>query len=54
MNEALKNRFVVIHVDYIDGDILKNVIKRKVYYKMINKSNKLLSLMKIYVLCLSR
>nr|WFN98328.1 MoxR family ATPase [Staphylococcus aureus] len=23
MNEALKNRFVVIHVDYIDGDILK-------------------------------
>lgn len=29
MNEALKNRFVVIHVDYIDGDILKNVIKEQ-------------------------
>lgn len=27
MNEALKNRFVVIHVDYINGDILKDVIK---------------------------
>lgn len=29
-------------------------LKSKVYYKMINKLNKLLSLMKIYVLCLSR
>lgn len=29
MNEALKNRFVVIHVDYIDGDILKEVIKEQ-------------------------
>ncbi|MCI2947506.1 nitric oxide reductase NorQ protein [Staphylococcus caledonicus] len=29
MNEALKNRFVVIQVDYIDGDILKNVIKQQ-------------------------
>jgi MoxR-like ATPase len=28
MNEALKNRFVVIQVDYIDGDILKDVIKQ--------------------------
>ena len=27
MNEALKNRFVVIQVDYIDGEILKEVIK---------------------------
>lgn len=27
MNEVLKNCFVVIYVDYIDGDILKNVIK---------------------------
>ena len=29
MNEALKNRFVVIQVDYIDGDILSNVIKEQ-------------------------
>ncbi|WP_154836800.1 AAA family ATPase [Staphylococcus sp. Marseille-Q1834] len=29
MNEALKNRFVVIQVDYIDGDILKEVIKHQ-------------------------
>ena len=29
MNEALKNRFVVIQVDYIGGDILKNVIKQQ-------------------------
>lgn len=29
MNEALKNRFVVIQVDYIDGDILKEVIKQQ-------------------------
>ncbi|BCU52280.1 nitric oxide reductase NorQ protein [Staphylococcus auricularis] len=29
MNEALKNRFVVIEVDYIDGDILKRVIKEQ-------------------------
>lgn len=29
MNEALKNRFVVIQVDYIDGDILKDVIKQQ-------------------------
>ncbi|REH87539.1 ATP-binding protein [Staphylococcus felis] len=27
MNEALKNRFVVINVEYIDGDILSDVIK---------------------------
>ncbi|MGW9814929.1 ATP-binding protein [Staphylococcus cohnii] len=27
MNEALKNRFIVIQVDYIDGDILSYVIK---------------------------
>ena len=27
MNEALKNRFIVIQVDYIDGDILSDVIK---------------------------
>ena len=36
MNEALKNRFVVIQVDYIDGDILSDVIKNKVNYKMRN------------------
>ena len=29
MNEALKNRFVVIQVDYIDGGILKDVIKQQ-------------------------
>lgn len=29
MNEALKNRFIVIEVDYIDGDILKTVIKEQ-------------------------
>ena len=29
MNEALKNRFVVIEVDYIDGDILSDVIKNQ-------------------------
>lgn len=29
MNEALKNRFVVIQVDYIDCDILKDVIKQQ-------------------------
>lgn len=29
MNEALKNRFVVIQVDYIDGNILKDVIKQQ-------------------------
>src|SRR5699024_9710537 len=29
MNEALKNRFVVIQVDYIDGDTLGNVIKEQ-------------------------
>ena len=29
MNEALKNRFVVIHVDYIDGETLKTVIKEQ-------------------------
>lgn len=29
MNEALKNRFVVIQVDYIDSDILKDVIKQQ-------------------------
>ncbi|SUM33024.1 nitric oxide reductase activation protein NorQ [Staphylococcus gallinarum] len=29
MNEALKNRFVVIQVDYIDGDILSDVIKKQ-------------------------
>ena len=29
MNEALRNRFVVIQVDYIDGDILKDVIKQQ-------------------------
>lgn len=29
MNEALKNRFVVIQVDYIDGDILSHVIKEQ-------------------------
>lgn len=29
MNEALKNRFVVIQVDYIDGDILSDVIKQQ-------------------------
>lgn len=29
MNEALKNRFVVIQVDYIDDDILKDVIKQQ-------------------------
>ena len=29
MNEALKNRFVVIEVDYINGDILKTVIKEQ-------------------------
>lgn len=29
MNEALKNRFIVIKVDYIDGDILKTVIKEQ-------------------------
>ncbi|EEE49485.1 MoxR family ATPase [Staphylococcus capitis] len=29
MNEALKNRFIVIEVDYIDGDILKIVIKEQ-------------------------
>lgn len=27
MNEVLKNRFIVIEVDYIDGDIFKIVIK---------------------------
>ena len=35
MNEALKNRFIVIEVDYIDGDILKTVIKSKADCKMI-------------------
>lgn len=29
MNEALKNRFVVIQVDYIDGDILSDIIKQQ-------------------------
>ena len=29
MNEAFKNRFIVIEVDYIDGDILKTVIKEQ-------------------------
>ena len=29
MNEALKNRFVIIQVDSIDGDILKDVIKQQ-------------------------
>lgn len=29
MNEALKNRFIVIEVDYIDGHILKTVIKEQ-------------------------
>ncbi|MGN5882582.1 MULTISPECIES: ATP-binding protein [Staphylococcus] len=29
MNEALKNRFVVIQVDYIDGETLKTVIKEQ-------------------------
>lgn len=29
MNEALKNRFVVIDMDYISGDILKTVIKEQ-------------------------
>ena len=29
MNEALKNRFIVIEVDYIDRDILKTVIKEQ-------------------------
>lgn len=29
MNEALKNRFVVIDMDYISGDILKAVIKEQ-------------------------
>ncbi|MDU3989372.1 MAG: MoxR family ATPase, partial [Staphylococcus sp.] len=29
MNEALKNRFIVIQVDYIGGDILKDVIKQQ-------------------------
>ncbi|RIO62475.1 hypothetical protein BUZ85_17625, partial [Mammaliicoccus sciuri] len=29
MNEALKNRFVVIQVDYIAGDILSDVIKQQ-------------------------
>ena len=29
MNEALKNRFIVIEIDYIDGDILKTVIKEQ-------------------------
>lgn len=29
MNEALKNRFVIIEVDYINGDILKTVIKEQ-------------------------
>lgn len=29
MNEALKNRFVVIQLDYIDGDILSDVIKQQ-------------------------
>lgn len=29
MNEALKNRFVVIQVDYIDGDTLGDVIKEQ-------------------------
>lgn len=29
MNEALKNRFVVIQADYIDGDILSDVIKQQ-------------------------
>jgi len=27
--KRLKNRFVVIQVDYIDGDILSNVIKEQ-------------------------
>ena len=27
--KPLKNRFVVIQVDYIDGDILKDVIKQQ-------------------------
>jgi nitric oxide reductase NorQ protein len=29
MNEALKNRFVVIQVDYIDGNILGDVIRQQ-------------------------
>ncbi|MDK7113878.1 MoxR family ATPase [Staphylococcus pettenkoferi] len=29
MNEALKNRFVVIQVDYIDGSILSDVIRQQ-------------------------
>lgn len=40
MNEALKNRFVVIQVDYIDGDILSDVIKNQSQlsdYKTIQK-----------------
>ena len=46
MNEALKNRFVVIQVDYIDGDILSNVIKEQSRLqktiKLLRKSSNLM------------
>ncbi|MCI8457726.1 MAG: hypothetical protein HFE55_11435, partial [Mammaliicoccus sciuri] len=29
MNEALKNRFVVLDIDYIDGETLKMIIKEQ-------------------------
>ena len=29
MNEALKNRFVVLDIDYIDGETLKTIIKEQ-------------------------
>lgn len=29
MNEAFKNRFVVLHVDYAEGQVLKNIIQQQ-------------------------
>ena len=47
MNEALKNRFVVIQVDYIDGDILKTLLSNKVNFKMMLLLNKSSNSMRI-------
>ena len=54
MNEALKNRFVVIQVDYIDGDILKTLLSNKVNFKMMLLLNKSSNSMRIYVQCLNK
>ncbi len=54
MNEALKNRFVVIHVDYIDGDILKNVIKEQSLLQDDKQIEQIIKFDEDYVLCLSR